>query len=288
MSERPSSSTPRDDGGSAWPPLGGPALSRIALTLGLVATGLILVFTVGMDRGGKPNAEGAAPSPRPATSGPRTQPTVPAGATKAPVDRPSESDENELDEWSRQIAHATGIPARAAAAYGRAEMWLRGDRPGCHLSWSTLAAIGQVESKHGAAGGGPGIGVDGTPAAPMVGPPLDGSQGRAQIRDTDRGEIDGDSTWDRTVGPMRFLPAHWQRWQQRATADGRAPDVQDIDDAALTAARYLCSDNRDLATAEDWWDAVGGFGGRAASGGADAYAGRIADRADVYAGQASG
>lgn len=166
-------------------------------------------------------------------------------------------------------------------------MWMRGDRPGCHLSWNTLAAIGQVGSRHGAAGGEPGIGVDGRPATPITGPPLDGSPGRAQVRDTDRGEVDGDSTWDRTVGPMRFLPAHWQRWAERATGDGRGPDPQDIDDAALTAARYLCADHRDLATAEGWWKAVGGFGGRAVQGGADKYAGRIADQADVYAGQAA-
>ncbi|MFD6795601.1 MULTISPECIES: murein transglycosylase [Prauserella salsuginis group] len=290
MSERPSSSTPRGDGGPSWP-LPGPALSRIALTLGLVATGLILVFTVGMNRGGEPNAEGAAPPSQPesrpeARSNP--QPTVPAKATAAPVDRPSESDEDELDTWSRQIARATGIPARAAAAYGRAEMWLRGDRPGCHLSWSTLAAIGQVESRHGAAGGEPGIGVDGVPATPIVGPPLDGSQGRAEVQDTDRGEIDGDATWDRAVGPMRFLPAQWERWGKRATGDGRAADPQDIDDAALTAARLLCAEKRDLATADGWWNAVGGFRGPVTSGGADEYAGRIADQADVYAGQAPG
>ncbi|MCP2181227.1 hypothetical protein LY12_002504 [Prauserella alba] len=245
------------------------------------------MFTVGTNRDEEPNAEGAAPPPQP-TSRSRPQPTVPAQATPAPVDRPSQSDEDELDEWSRKIEHATGIPARAAAAYGRAEMWLRGDRPECHLSWSTLAAIGQVESRHGAAGGEPGIGVDGVPATPIIGPPLDGSRGRAQVRDTDRGEVDGDATWDRAVGPMRFLPAQWQRWGKRATGDGRAADPQDIDDAALTAARLLCAEDRDLATAKGWWKAVGGFRGPVTSGGADEYAGRIADQAEVYAGQASG
>lgn len=286
MSERPSSSTPGGDGGPSWP-LPGPALSRIALTLGLVATGLLLVFTVGMDRGEQPNAEGATRSPQP-QSRPRAQPTVPAAATAAPVDRPAQSDEDELDKWSRQVGRATGIPARAAAAYGRAEMWMRGERPGCHLSWNTLAAIGQVESQHGAAGGEPGIGPDGMPAAPITGPPLDGSQGRAQIRDTDRGEIDGDATWDRAVGPMRFLPAHWQRWEKRATGDGRGPNPQDIDDAALTAARYLCADGRDLATAGGWWKAVGGFREPATRGGPDEYARRIADKAGGYADRAPG
>ncbi|MCP2235880.1 hypothetical protein LY41_001699 [Prauserella halophila] len=259
-------------------------MSRLALALGLIATGLLLVFTVGMNRDEQPNAEGAAPSPE-RESRTRAKQTVPAAATPAPVDRPSESDEDELDTWSRKIERSTGIPARAAAAYGRAEMWLRGDRPDCHLSWSTLAAIGQVESRHGAAGGDRGIGIDGRPATRIVGPPLDGSQGRAQVRDTDRGEIDGDSTWDRAVGPMRFLPAQWQRWGERATGDGGGPDPQDIDDAALTAGRYLCADGRDLDTAGDWWKAVDGFRGPAAP---DGYARRIVERADVYAGQAPG
>ncbi|MCP2253218.1 hypothetical protein LY13_001966 [Prauserella aidingensis] len=87
---------------------------------------------------------------------------------------------------------------------------------------------------------------------------------------------------------MRFLPAHWQRWEQRATTDGRGPDPQDIDDAALTAARYLCADGRDLSTAEGWWKAVGGFREPAARGGADEYAGRVADKAGGYADRAPG
>lgn len=284
----------------------GPARSRLALTLALVATGLILVFTVGMERDEEPSA--GTPAPRPAPeSRPESRKTVPAAATAAPVDRPQVSDEQELDTWSRKVESATGVPARAAAAYGRAEMWLRGGEPDCHLSWSTLAAIGYVETRHGEGGSGTPIRADGRPVEPIVGPPLDGTQGRRKIADTDNGRLDGDATWDRELGPLGFLPEHWERWADRATKDGRAPDPQDIDDAALTAARVLCAQDRDLATDEGWWRAVrayhgadgaagqrnpgapgdgrDGSGDRNPDGRADDYVREVATRADTYAHQ---
>ena len=40
-----------------------------------------------------------------------------------------------------------------------------------------------------------------------------------------------------------------------ASGDGRA-DPNNIDDAALTAARYLCANNRNLATSGGWRSAI--------------------------------
>ena len=38
---------------------------------------------------------------------------------------------------------------------------------------------------------------------------LDGSHHTAVVRDTDGGQYDGDTTWDRAVGPMQFIPSTW-------------------------------------------------------------------------------
>ena len=35
-----------------------------------------------------------------------------------------------------------------------------------------------------------------------------------------------------------------------------APDPNDIDDASLAAALYLCKGGRDLSKADAWWDAI--------------------------------
>ena len=61
----------------------------------------------------------------------------------------------------------------------------------------------------------------------------------AAIPDTDNGRWDGDKVWDRAVGPMQFIPATWQGAGRDGDGDGVA-NPNDIDDAALAAADYLC------------------------------------------------
>ena len=113
----------------------------------------------------------------------------------------------------------------------------------CHLEVSLLAAIGQVESGNLA-----GRDIDtkhrATPA--VLGPVLDGNPHSA-IRDTDAGLYDDDSTWDRAVGPMQFIPSTWIRFGVDLDGDG-VRDPQDMEDAAGAAAAYLCFGGRDLAT----------------------------------------
>nr|WP_240947596.1 lytic murein transglycosylase [Planosporangium mesophilum] len=75
------------------------------------------------------------------------------------------------------------------------------------------------------------------------------------IHDTDGGRLDGDRTWDHAVGPMQFIPSTWGQYGADADGDGVA-DINDIDDAALAAARYLCAGNRNLTVAGDWWAAI--------------------------------
>ncbi len=156
--------------------------------------------------------------------------------------------------WAAQFAGPTGVPARALQAYAAADARIRVEQPSCGLSWVTLAGIGRIESDHGRYGGRTLL-ADGTPSTPIIGIALDGSRGVAQIADTDRGVLDGDTRWDRAVGPMQFIPATWARWGADGDGDGRA-DPQNLDDAALAAARYLCASGDDLAQGRGWWDAV--------------------------------
>ena len=139
-----------------------------------------------------------------------------------------------------------GIPAVALAAYQNAARIIGGADPSCHLPWQLLAAIGRVESDHGRYGGSV-LGADGVAQPGIYGIPLDGSAGTATIADTDGGRYDGDPVYDRAVGPMQFIPSTWSVVGVDADGDG-VRNPQDINDAALGAAVYLCAGQEDLAT----------------------------------------
>ena len=143
-------------------------------------------------------------------------------------------------------ASANGIPDAALAAYQRAEQVINSADTSCNLSWQLVAAIGRVESDHGRYGGNV-LGEDGKSRPGIFGIPLDGSNGTAEIRDSDAGEYDDDGVYDRAVGPMQFIPQTWNVVGVDGDGDG-ARDPQDIDDAALASAVYLCSGDEDLAT----------------------------------------
>lgn len=157
-------------------------------------------------------------------------------------------------EWAREVGARIGIAPRALVSYTAAAIRLADEQPACHLSWPTLAGIGSVESHHGTFGG-TFVQPDGRTADPIVGIPLDGSEGVAAIEDTDGGELDGDTVWDRAVGPMQFIPSTWRRWGADGNDDGLV-DVNNLDDVALAAGRYLCADGGDLSQGADWRNAV--------------------------------
>jgi Transglycosylase SLT domain len=109
----------------------------------------------------------------------------------------------------------------------------------CQLPVSLLAAIGEVES-----GSLVGRSIDAHHRTFVLGPVLNGN-GFAAIADTDNGRLDGDSRWDRAMGPMQFVPSTWKTFGVDGDGDGVA-DPQNIYDAAASAAGYLCYGGRDL------------------------------------------
>ena len=136
----------------------------------------------------------------------------------------------------RPVIEALGraaSPRWRSRAYKGAERTRAGDDPACGLRWTLLAAIGRVESNHGRFGGAQ-LREDGYGTKPIRGIPLDGRPNVALIRDTDEGALDGDTTYDRAVGPMQFIPSTWRG----VCADGNGDDRRDpnnIFDAAQGA-----------------------------------------------------
>ncbi|WP_028644901.1 lytic transglycosylase domain-containing protein [Nocardioides sp. URHA0020] len=157
--------------------------------------------------------------------------------------------------WVAKIADLAGIPAPAVRAYADAQL---SEPRGCTVGWTTLAGIGWVESQHGTIGGRT-LGEDGHSSEPVLGPALNGKGGFAAIRSTaESATWHGDRTWDHAVGPLQFIPSTWDTWGADGDGDGVA-DPNDLDDAAFTAARYLCADGHDLSTGAGWADAVFGY-----------------------------
>lgn len=160
----------------------------------------------------------------------------------------------QLRGWAGEQAGRLGIPQVALEAYGYAAAVMTRARPDCGIAWTTLAGIASVESGHGTHRGAR-LGDDGSIRPPIIGIPLDGSPGVALVEDTDRGALDGDPVHDRAVGPLQFIPETWKRWGVDANGDATA-DPQNIDDAALTAARYLCASGGDLTSEHGWQRAL--------------------------------
>jgi len=142
-------------------------------------------------------------------------------------------------------ASASGIPSAALAAYQRAATVIDDADKSCHLDWPLIAAIGRVESDHGRADGNH-LTSSGVATPGIFGPVLNG-KGTSLIKDTDGGQYDGDTTYDRAVGPMQFIPSTWSIVGVDADGDGKR-NPQDINDAALATAVYLCSGDENLSS----------------------------------------
>ncbi len=135
---------------------------------------------------------------------------------------------------------ALRIPAVALSAYRNAERMMAAADPRCGVSWNLLAGIGRIESLHANGGA---TDSRGTAVQPIYGPTLDGTlpgnEVIVQSRTANR------VTYARAMGPMQFLPGTWSRYASDGDGDGKA-DVQNVYDASLAAARYLCSGGLNL------------------------------------------
>jgi membrane-bound lytic murein transglycosylase B len=179
----------------------------------------------------------------------------PAGYTVPDVDthahgRPAD----QLRDWAAERAPGLDMPVGALEAYVYAAKVAQVENRKCHLGWTTLAGIGMVESRNGTYRGAT-IAPNGDVSPPIRGVRLDGSSGNLRIVDSDNGTLDGDSGFARAMGPMQFIPETWRLYGVDAHNDGVAsPD--NFDDAALSAAGYLCYRGGDLATPSGWMKAL--------------------------------
>ncbi len=145
--------------------------------------------------------------------------------------------------WVERVATASGIPARALAAYAGAALLTAELNPDCGIGWNTLAGLGAIESDHGRHAGSQ-IGPDGAAVPGIFGVALDGGD-TDTVTDSDGGELDGDAVHDRAVGPLQLIPESWRNWGFDGNGDG-VRDPQNIDDAAVAASNYLCRASRDI------------------------------------------
>ena len=193
--------------------------------------------------------------PMPASADTVVQETASASTSTAatPTDLP---DPVQLgaDSTARRVTRAglerttvpVDIPDVALSAYQRAAVVINDADPDCRLDWSLVAAIGYVESDHGRHAGSR-LDDEGVARPEIRGIRLDGTRHTQRIKDTDAGVLDGDKRFDRAVGPMQILPSTWSLIGVDADGDD-VRDPQDVDDAALAAAVYLCAGSQDLST----------------------------------------
>lgn len=272
MIETPPADTPLEPAQpSAWRRW---ALPAATIALAVLGVGAIAAAVLVPPPAEATTTATSAPTPTPSRTPIRVQPT-PAQATPgslATADRPV----SELADpaWVARIAKAGDIPERALAAYAGAALAVTETHPGCGIGWNTLAAIGFVESEHGSMNDAT-LNPDGTVAPTIIGIPLDGN-GTNAVPDTDQGRIDGDTVWDRAVGPMQFIPSTWAETGQDGNRDGKT-DINQIDDAALAAAMHLCDVGGDLTDSANWIAAIGAYNPSVE------YNNRVAEAANRYA-----
>lgn len=271
-------------------PRAGPALPRAgqgrcllvaatgALIVGAGLLGVASLALAGQQATPPPSEVGRPLASAPPERGRTPPPTPSEVAVSEPA--PAESAESRgitsaVDTvWADALATELGIPQRVFRAYAAAPLAVAEEYPECGLGWNTLAGIGFVESHHGTIGKAE-LDPGGRASPPIVGIALDGSNS-PRIPDTDEGALDGDTRWDRAVGPMQFIPVTWAIWGSDGDGDGIA-DPQQIDDAVYSAARYLCASGGDLRKPANWIAAVNAYN-RSVS-----YNNQVADAADRYA-----
>jgi membrane-bound lytic murein transglycosylase B len=198
----------------------------------------------------------------------------PAGDPVPPVDthaagRPAD----QLRAWAEKRSPQLEIPVIALEAYAYAARVAEVENPKCHIAWTTLAGIGQVESHHGTYRGAA-LAPNGDISPPIRGVRLDGTGNNLRIVDDD-GPMEADGV-ARAMGPMQFIPETWRLYGVDANNDG-VVSADNIDDAALSAAGYLCWRGKDLGTPRGWITALRAYNN------SGVYARAVRDWATAYA-----
>ena len=231
-------------------------MQQRALTGAVLAIALLLFAGLGIAFFLTPSAQptdNQTDAPAAATWAPAAQPpTLAATATGPGVAGLVDA------EWLTATAQRTGIAERALAAYAGVALAKASAMPSCGLSWNTLAAIGFAESRHGSHEGSS-LGADGTVTPGIFGVALAGGD-TEHVPDSDGGAIDGDADFDRAVGPMQLIPQTWRNWHVDANADG-VEDPQNIDDATMATANYLCRSSGDMTTEAGWRAGIAAYNG---------------------------
>jgi membrane-bound lytic murein transglycosylase B len=181
-------------------------------------------------------------------------------------------------DWAERTADATGIPRLAVLAYAGAVLRAAEVYPECGIGWNTLAGIGLIESDHGRHDGSV-VGPDFRVNPPIFGVVLDGGD-TANIPDSDDGVVDGNTEFDRAVGPMQLIPQTWASWPSDGNGD-EVGDPQNIADAAIAAANHLCRASGGMSTPDGW------RAGIAAYNAGDDYLAAVAEAARRYGAEAA-
>jgi membrane-bound lytic murein transglycosylase B len=222
-----------------------------AVALAVVAGVLVLAVVVWVRF-----VSGVSAAPVPAALVDDVPAVAASSTTVVPQLTSSSSTEPPVDAaWLSSAAAATGISRRALQAYAGAQLELEREKPSCRIGWNTLAGIGKLESNNGRT-----LTDAGYSTSPIIGPTVSGTL--------------------HAEGPMQFMPGTWAKWGADGNGDGVA-DPNQIDDAALAAARYLCSYG-ELDTPTGWHAAVFGYNHL------ESYVSEVAAQATLYAQRAAG
>lgn len=214
---------------------GGPRGRRLVIAAVAAAVAAVGVLVVAL-RFSPENVEetAAAPSPHPSTSARQPEPTV--TSTAPPTSSVPADSGLRFEKWVDDVADWLDIPRRAMYAYASATVALADEQPDCNLSWVTLAGVGRTTTDHGRVEGGS-VTEEGGMSEPIA---------TVEVRDF----ADKVISEPGAAGPLQLSPGVWNRF--KASATDERPDIQDIDDAALTAGRAMCAGERNLSDGDDW------------------------------------
>ena len=133
----------------------------------------------------------------------------------------------------------TDIPNMVLDAYRRAAASV--GLAGCGLQWWALAGVGKVESDHGRLQHAH-LTATGDLVPHIRGIPLNGTQDTQRVTDSGGDVVEAE-------GPMQFIPSTWAVIGRDGNGDNTVA-VDNIYDASLGAAWYLCRSSADLTSDE--------------------------------------